>query len=321
MAEDLQLRGKGASNDMCELNPSVLPKEVGKDNENESKLRRASSERRPSFQRSNSQRLHPQSSFNLHHNHSGQRHVTLAGVKEVRIQLTVPQSARRSSRDVTSSEQRQELMARQVSSESSRSVSRSPLPAQNAVPRIGTLAFQQETEGRRIVNYTKYFLIAAFFVFMFGSAITMNELVLFLVKDSDESTIITVVILAVLALISLLGLYGALKEDSCILIVCGSIILILFVLHVIVLFILKNLCTNIKRKCYRNMATPPGLAPILVAISELVIAMCAFFMALVIEAEKGDQKQESGNKSNPRQDCEFMSLNPRHSQVRQSIRQ
>ena len=66
----------------------------------------------------------------------------------------------------------------------------------------------------------------------------------------------------------------------------GAIILIIFVVHVVLLFHLKNACSQTQKKCYRNMATPPGLAPILVAISELAIAMCAFFMVLVIESER-----------------------------------
>lgn len=147
--------------------------------------------------------------------------------------------------------------------------------------------------------YTKYFLIAAFFVFMFGAGITMNELVQFLAK-SQHASIISAIILTILGLISLIGLYGALKEDSCILMTYGSIILLVFVFHVIMLFVLKNLCTNTQRKCYRNMATPPGLAPILVAISELVIGMCAFFMALVIESEKGSDKVEENVRTSAR---------------------
>ena len=123
----------------------------------------------------------------------------------------------------------------------------------------------------------------------------MNELVAFLVR-SQHTTVISAIILSVLGLISLIGLYGALKEDSCILMTYGAIIIIVFVCHVVLLFILKNLCTETQRKCYRNMATPPGLAPILVAISELVIGMCAFFMALVIESEK-QEEDEKGDKS------------------------
>lgn len=139
--------------------------------------------------------------------------------------------------------------------------------------------------------YTKYVLITAYFVFLFGAGITMKELLQFLVQEETNATIGAVIIMTILALISCIGLYGALREDSCILMTYGSIILLVFVFHVILLFVLKNLCTNTQRKCYRNMATPPGLAPILVAISELAIGVCAFFMALVIESEKGTSER------------------------------
>jgi hypothetical protein len=61
---------------------------------------------------------------------------------------------------------------------------------------------------------------------------------------------------------------------------------------VVLLFYLKNACADIRKRCYRNLATPPGVAPILITISELAIAICAFFMALVIESEKKRQIEE-----------------------------
>ncbi|RWS24947.1 hypothetical protein B4U80_03283 [Leptotrombidium deliense] len=145
------------------------------------------------------------------------------------------------------------------------------------------------TDPKTLLSYTKCFLLCAYFVFICGSGITLNELFQFLIEDFQDSQWVTGVILLVLGLISFLGLWGAFKEDSCLLMVYGIIILIVFLLHVILLFLLKNACTDIKSKCYDNMATPPGLAPILVAVSELTIAMCAFFMALIIESEKKKQ--------------------------------
>ena len=135
-----------------------------------------------------------------------------------------------------------------------------------------------------MLTYTKYILISAFFVFCFGAGITMEELVSFLVRDARTTAHLSAVLVSALVLISLIGLYGALREDACILVTYGSLILTVFVAHVILLFFLKHLCSETQRKCYRNMATPPGLAPVLVAISELAIGMCAFFMALVIES-------------------------------------
>lgn len=142
------------------------------------------------------------------------------------------------------------------------------------------------SDVKTLLTYTKCFLIAAYFVFICGSGITLNELFEFLIDDYENSNWITGLVLLVLGSVSLVGLWGAFKEDSCICLVYGTVILIVFFLHVILLFMLKNACTDIQRKCYRNMATPPGLAPILVAISELAISMTAFFMALVIESEK-----------------------------------
>lgn len=142
------------------------------------------------------------------------------------------------------------------------------------------------SDVEKLLTYTKCFLIAAYFVFICGSGITLNELFEFLIDDYQDSRLITGVILLILGAVSLIGLWGAFKEDSCILMIYGGVILIVFFLHVILLFLLKNACTETQKKCYRNMATPPGLAPILVAISELAIAMCAFFMALVIESER-----------------------------------
>lgn len=154
-------------------------------------------------------------------------------------------------------------------------------------------AFSSSTDVQTLLTYTKGLLIVAYFVFLCGSGITLNELISFLIdpdnsvsSQREDSKWIAGVVLLFLASISLLGLYGALKEESCILLLYGSLILIIFVIHVVLLFHLKNACSQTQKKCYRNMATPPGLAPILVAISELVIAMCAFFMVLIIESER-----------------------------------
>ena len=154
-----------------------------------------------------------------------------------------------------------------------------------------TSAFSSQTDVQTLLTYTKCFLIAAYFVFLVGSGITLNELIQFLIDPDnssprEEAKWIAGVVLIFLAGISILGLYGALKEESCILLIYGSVILIIFVIHVCLLFHLKNACTKTQKKCYRNMATPPGLAPILVAISELAIAMAAYFMVLVIESER-----------------------------------
>lgn len=142
------------------------------------------------------------------------------------------------------------------------------------------------SDVKTLLTYTKCFLIAAYFVFICGSGITLNDMFEFLIDDYENSDWITCMVLLGLGAISLVGLWGAYKEDSCVLLIYGTVILIVFFLHVILLFMLKNACTDTQRKCYRNMATPPGLAPILVAISELAISMTAFFMALVIESEK-----------------------------------
>jgi hypothetical protein len=153
--------------------------------------------------------------------------------------------------------------------------------------------FSSSSDVQTLLTYTKCLLIAAYFVFLVGSGITLNELIAFLIdpdnsvtNQNEDSKWIAGIVLLFLAAISLVGLYGALKEESCILLLYGSVILIIFVIHVVLLFHLKNACSQTQKKCYRNMATPPGLAPILVAISELAIAMSAFFMVLIIESER-----------------------------------
>jgi hypothetical protein len=150
---------------------------------------------------------------------------------------------------------------------------------------------QRLRDTKTLLTYTKGFLIAAYIVFIGGTGITLNELIKFLL-DYESTGWLTAITLLILGAISFVGLWGAFKEDSCLLIVYGVIISIVFVLHVILLFYLKNACADIRKRCYRNLATPPGVAPILITISELAIAICAFFMALVIESEKKRQIEE-----------------------------
>lgn len=163
-------------------------------------------------------------------------------------------------------------------------------------PYVATTTTGLTTDVKSLLTYTKCFMIAAYFVFLCGSAITVHPLIQFLMKDSfspSETKWIAGVVLLILGVISLLGLYGSLKEDSCVLLIYGVIILFVFVAHVILLFHLKSICSETQKKCYRNMATPPGLAPILVAISELAMSMCSFFMLLVIESERKVQREGS----------------------------
>ncbi|XP_025017038.1 uncharacterized protein LOC112539070 [Tetranychus urticae] len=145
----------------------------------------------------------------------------------------------------------------------------------------------RETDTETLLTYTKGFLVCAYFVFIIGSGITIKELFTFLFDDYRYNTEwITGIIILILIGISVLGIYGAFKEDSCILLVYGCIILTVFLLHIALLLVLKNACADKRDVCSKNVATPPGLAPILVAISELAIALSAFFMTLVIESEK-----------------------------------
>ncbi|RWS16403.1 hypothetical protein B4U79_00551 [Dinothrombium tinctorium] len=153
-------------------------------------------------------------------------------------------------------------------------------------------------DSKTLLSYAKCFLLCAYFVFICGSGITLNELFQFLIEDIQDSEWMTGIILLVLGLVSFLGLWGAFKEDSCLLMVYGIITLVVFFLHVILLFLLKNVCADMKSKCHNNMGTPPGIAPILVAVSELSIAMCAFFMALIIESEKRKQPIQNRHRSN-----------------------
>ena len=143
-------------------------------------------------------------------------------------------------------------------------------------------------EIKDVLTYTKCFMIAAYIVFICGSGITVNELIDFLTESSssDSSKYISGLILLAIGAVSLFGLYGTLREDSCILMIYGALILLLFIGHVILLFTLKNICLSMPKKCYNNMATPPGIAPIIVAISELAIALSAIFMSLVIESSR-----------------------------------
>ena len=153
---------------------------------------------------------------------------------------------------------------------------------------------QRISDVKTLLTYTKFILIASYIVFIGGSALTLNELIKFLIDDNYETSgWLTAITLLVLGGISFAGLWASLREDSCLLIVHGLIISVIFVLHVILLFYLKNVCVATSKKCYRNLATPPGVAPILIAISELAIAICAFFMALVIESEKKRQNEDN----------------------------
>ncbi|XP_053204664.1 uncharacterized protein LOC128389159 [Panonychus citri] len=148
----------------------------------------------------------------------------------------------------------------------------------------------RETDTETLLTYTKGFLVCAYFVFIIGSGITIKELFTFLFADYNQDTEwIAGIIIVILIGISVMGLYGAFKEDSCILLVYGCIILTVFLLHIALLLVLKNACVDKRDICSQNVATPPGLAPILVAISELAIALSAFFMTLVIESEKKKQ--------------------------------
>ncbi|KAI1297713.1 hypothetical protein HDE_04539 [Halotydeus destructor] len=146
------------------------------------------------------------------------------------------------------------------------------------------------TDTDTLLVYSKGLLLITSIIFVGGTAITLNELFEFFIIDvydftHGHGTLITGTVLLLLTLISFFGLYGAFKLDTCILVIFGIVILIIFILHVVMLYLLKNYaCVRVPKKCYRNMATPPGLAPIIVAISELAMAMDAFFMTLVVEA-------------------------------------
>lgn len=268
------------------------------------RLRRSSSERNSHHRESGDRQQHHPHGRSIRRSHTQRQihpdHHHHQSMRQHRLQVTDHRSFRESKSLPTSplvlDERRpswqtpKELVSRQVSSESTRAAAAANMNTTMTTVSSSRPAFT-DSSATDLLTYTKYFLIAAFFVFMFGAGITMNELVAFLAK-SQHTSVISAIILSVLGLISLIGLYGALKEDSCILMTYGAIIIVVFVGHVIMLFVLKNLCSETQRKCYRNMATPPGLAPILVAISELVIGMCAFFMALVIESEKQDGKKD-----------------------------
>lgn len=156
------------------------------------------------------------------------------------------------------------------------------------------------TDVKVLLTYAKCFLIAAYFVFICGNAITLTELFEFVADESERSEWLTAAVLLILGAVSFLGLWGAFREDSCLLMAYSAAIFVVFALHVVLLFHLKRACTDQKKKCLQNLATPPGIAPILVAISELAIAVCAFFMALVIESEKMRRREEGVRRDSAR---------------------
>lgn len=141
-------------------------------------------------------------------------------------------------------------------------------------------------EMKDVLAYTKFFMLTAFVIFICGSGITVHELIDFLNDSSSahSNRYISGCILLSIGLLSLFGLYGALKEDSLILLIYGLLIVIMFIGHVILLFMLKKICLDKRKKCYSNVATPPGIAPIIVAMSELAIALSSIFMSIVIES-------------------------------------
>jgi len=143
---------------------------------------------------------------------------------------------------------------------------------------------QSDTES--LLTYAKGLLLCAHIVFIIGSGVSVKDLFTFLFDNSEELEWISGLIIMGIVGISLVGVWASFKEDSCLLLGYGVIILILFFCHIALLVVLKRACENQKSVCSQNIATPPGLAPIIVAISELVIALSAFFMALVIESER-----------------------------------
>ncbi|XP_074602395.1 uncharacterized protein LOC141856051 [Brevipalpus obovatus] len=154
----------------------------------------------------------------------------------------------------------------------------------------GSLAAYQrsihQSDSETLLTYAKGLLLGAHIVFIIGSGVSVKELFTFLFDNSDELEWISGLIIVSIVAISLIGVWASLKEDSCLLLVYGVIILVIFFCHIALLVVLKRACENQRSVCSQNIATPPGLAPIIVAISELVIALAAFFMGLVIESER-----------------------------------
>src|SRR5690349_17353862 len=126
---------------------------------------------------------------------------------------------------------------------------------------------QRISDPKTLLTYTKICMGTAYIVFIGGRALTLNGLIKFLIDDNYETSgWLTAITLLVLGAISFAGIYAAFKEDSCLLIVHGLIMAVIFVTHVILLFYLKNVCEDreggVRGKCYKNLATPPGVTPI-----------------------------------------------------------